>query len=825
MYSKFGNIEGAQYLFDEMPERNGSSWNTMVSMSVRAGLYSNAIGLFLKMRDLGIEPNGFVIASLLTACNRSMDMVYEGLQIHGLVLQNGLLYDVFVGTALLHFYGVYGCASSAQTLFGEMPQRNVVTWTSLMVSYSNNGDPMEVIDIYLQMRCEGVSSNQNTFSTVIAACGSIEDEFLGHQVLGHVIKSGLEANISVANSIVSMFGSFSSVEEACYVFDHMNEHDTISWNSMIAALTHNMLCEESLRCFYLMRCVHYEIDSTTFSTLLSVCGSVDNLKWGSGIHGLVVKVGLDSNVCVCNTLLTMYSEAGRSKDAEEFFQEMPEKDLISWNSMMAGYAEEGKCLDALKLLAELLQMGKIINYVTFASALAACSHPDYIVEGKIVHALVFVAGQHGNLVVGNAIVTMYGKCGMTWDAYQAFQKMPEQDLVTWNALIGGYAESEKLDEAMKYFKLMRERGKSGNYITLVNVLGACSAPHDLLTHGMPLHAHIVLTGMESDEYVKNSLITMYAKCGDLKSCDYIFSGLVHKNSVTWNAMIAANAHHGHGEEAFKLLLEMQVVGVDWDQFTFSAALAASGNLAILEEGQQLHGLAIKLGFHSYLYVTNAIMDMYGKCGEMNDVLKILPEPNIRPHLSWNILISAFARHGSFEKARETFHDMLKHGSKPDHVTYISLLSACSHGGLVDEGLQYFSSMTLEFGVPAGIEHCVCIVDLLGRSGRLSEAEAFIKEMPVSPNDFVWRSLLAACSIHGNLELGKKAVEHLLQSNPYDDSAYVLYSNVCATTGRWEDVRNVRVEMESNSIKKKPAYSWVKWKNEVNSFRVSEQLTS
>ncbi|KAM7532383.1 hypothetical protein LguiB_035793 [Lonicera macranthoides] len=821
MYSKFGKIEAARYLFDKMPERNVASWNTMISAYVRVESYPEAVCLFFEMRDRGIEPNEFVIASLLTASSRSADMVSEGFQIHSLVLKNGLLYDVFVGTTLLHFYGVHGFSSSVQRFFVEMPVRNVVSWTSMMVAYSDDGDSVEVVNMYQRMRCEGVSCNQNTFTTIINSCGAIDDECLGHQVLGTIIKSGFEANVSVANSLVSMFGNFNSIQEACYVFDHMNERDTISWNSMISAYAHNWLCEESLRCFYLMRHVHHDVDSTTLSALLSVCCSADNLKWGTGIHGLVLKLGLDSNVCVCNTLLTMYCEAGRSKDADKLFLGMQDKDLISWNSMMAGYVQEGKCLDALKVLVKLFHIGKSMNYVSFASALAACSNPEFLAEGKIVHARVLVAGLGDNLIVGNALVTMYGKCGLMCEAKQVFQKMPEQDLVTWNAFIGGYAENEEPDQAIKFFKLMRKGGEPSNYITMVNVLGACLSPTLLLKHGMPLHAHTVSTGFESDEYVKNSLITMYAKCGDLNSSNYIFDGLVDKNSVTWNVMVAANAHHGHGEDALKLFLEMQRAKVDLDQFSLSAALAASANLAILEEGQQIHSVAIKLGFDSYLYVTNATMDMYGKCGEMIDVLQIIPEPKKRSRLSWNIVISAFARHGYFQEAKEAFHQMIKLGLKPDHVTFVSLLSACSHGGLVDDGLEYFASMTREFRVPAGIEHCVCIIDLLGRSGRLCEAEAFIREMPVPPNDFVWRSLLASCRTHGNSELGKKAAEHLLESNPSDDSAYILYSNVCATSGRWEDVQNVRDEMRSNEIKKQQACSWVKLKNRVSSFGMGD----
>lgn len=805
-------------MFDQMPERNDASWNNMVSGYVKMGYYIDATWLFIEMWGRGIQINGFVIASLLTAFARSESMALQGCQIHSLVLKNGLLlHNVFVGTSLLHFYGAYGFSSSAQKLFDEMPEKNVVSWTSFMVGFSDNGDDEVVVDLYQRMRLEGIGGNQNTFTTVISSSCALDDEFLSHQVLSHVIKSGFEENVSVANSLVSMFGNFGGVEQACYVFDQMVELDTISWNSMIAAYANNLLCEECFACFDLMRRDHGQINATTLSTLVSVGSTLEHLKWGRGIHGLAVKMGLDSNICLCNTLLTMYSETGSSKEAENLFQGMKEKDLISWNSLMAGYVSDGRSLDALRVLSDLLGMKKFISYVTFASALAACSDPEFLGEGRIVHGLALIFGFHENIVVGNALVTMYGKCRMMSEAMQVFRKMPEQELVTWNALIGGFAENEEPDEAVEAFKLMREKGEPANYITMISALGACSAPFNLLKLGKPLHAHIIVTGFETNEYVKNSLITMYANCGELSVSNIIFDELVNKTSVTWNAMVAANAHHGYGEEALKLILEMQRAKVDFDQFSLSASLAVSADLASLEEGKQLQGLAIKLGFDLYHYVKNSMMDMYGKCGEMDDVLKIIPEPNMRSRLSWNILISSFARHGYFQKARETFHEMVQHGSKPDHVTFVSLLSACSHGGLVDEGLAYFASMTSVFGVPSAIQHCVCIVDLLGRSGRLAEAEEFIANMPVPPNDFIWRSLLAACRIHGNRDSGEKAAKRLLESNPSDDSAYVLYSNVCAASGKWQDVQNVRVEMESNRVKKQPACSWVKLKSEVSTF--------
>ncbi|KAF3436939.1 hypothetical protein FNV43_RR19692 [Rhamnella rubrinervis] len=778
MYSKFGCIKQARYVFNDISKRNVASWNTMMSGYVRVGMYLEAIGFFREVRDRGLKPSGFLISSLITACDKSACTFIEGLQVHGYVVKIGLLSDVFVGTSLLHFYCTYGHASDAQKLFEEMPDRNVVTWTSLIVGYSDNGELGKAVDIYKRMRHENICCNENTIAAVFSICGMLGDEFLGLQVLGHVIKSGFETNVSVSNSLVAMYGSCGSVEEACYVFDHMDERDTISWNSIISANAHNGLCDNSLRYFCWMRHVHKEVDSTTLSTLLMVCSSIDNLKWGRGIQGLVVKLGLESN--------------------------------------------NEECQNALDLFSEMLRMGKLVNYITITSALAACSSPEFLPEGKILHALAILAGLQTNLVIGNALVTMYGKAGMMTESKMISGTMPKRDEVTWNSLIGSYAENEQPNEAIKAFNMMREEGIPENYITVVNILGACSTPEGLQKHGMPIHAHIVLTGFEFDKYVQSSLITLYANCGDLSSSNSIFYGVANKNSITWNAIIAANAHHGYAEEAIKLILKMRYAGLDLDQFSFSVALSASGDLAILEEGQQLHSLAIKLGFESDHYVTNAAMGMYGKCGEMDDALRILPSQVNRSRLSWNILISSFARHGCFQKARETFHEMLNWGQKPDHVTFVSLLSACSHGGLVDEGLEYYASMTENFNVPPGIEHCVCIIDLLGRSGRLAEAENFIKEMPVPPNDLVWRSLLASCKIHRNLELGKTAAENLFKLDSSDDSAYVLYSNICATTGKWEEVENVRSLMGSNNIKKHPACSWVKLKGQISKFGMGEQ---
>ncbi|GAU12663.1 hypothetical protein TSUD_121550 [Trifolium subterraneum] len=569
------------------------------------------------MFEYGVTPSSYVVASLVTACDRSGCMTKEALQIHGYVVKCGLMSNVFAGTSLLHFYGTHGSVFEAKKLFEEIEEPNIVTWTSLMVCYADNGHTKEVLNIYRHLRHNGLICNENTMATVIRTCGMCEDKTLGYHILGDVVKSGLDtSSVSVANSLISMFSNYDNVEEASVVFNNMKERDTISWNSIITASAHNGRFEESLGHFIWMRRTRTKTNYITISALLPACGSAQNLKWGRGLHGLIIKSGLESNVCVCNSLLSMYSQAGSCEDAEFVFHTMPERDLISWNSMMASHVEDGKHSHALQLLVDMLKTRMATNYITFTTALSACYN---LVKLKIVHASAIHFGVHHNAIIGNTLVTMYGKFGLMAEAQKVSKIMPERDVVTWNALIGGHADNKDPNAAIKAFNLLRREDLLSNYITIVNLLGSCLSPDYLLKHGMPIHAHIVVAGFELNTYVQSSLITMYAQCGDLNASNYIFDVLANKNSSTWNAILSANAHYGPGEEALKFIARMRNDGVDLDQFSFSVALATIGNLTVLDEGQQLHSWIIKLGFESNEYVLNATMDMYGKCGEIDDL--------------------------------------------------------------------------------------------------------------------------------------------------------------------------------------------------------------
>ncbi|OEL19572.1 Pentatricopeptide repeat-containing protein [Dichanthelium oligosanthes] len=596
-----------------MPHRTSSSWYTAVSGCVRCGLDSTGFALLRDMRERDVPLSGFALASLVTACERQSweEGAASGAAIHALTHRAGLMGNVYIGTALLHLYGTRGLVSDAQRLFWEMSERNVVSWTALMVALSSNGYLEEALAAYCRMRREGVTCNANAFATVVSVCGSLEDEAAGLQVAAHAVASGLHANVSVANSLITMFGNHGRVQDAERLFDGMEERDRISWNAMISMYSHEGACTKCFMVFSDMR-RHGRArpDVTTLCSLVSVCASLDDAAQGSGIHSLSLRSGMHSSVPVVNALVNMYSAAGKLDEAESLFWNMSRRDVISWNTMILSYVQNDSCVEALETLGQLLQTDEgPPNHMTFSSALGACSSPEAVMDGRAVHAMVLHRSLQNNLLIGNSLLTMYSKCNSLEDAERVFQSMPICDVVSCNVLIGGYASLEDGTKGMHVFSWMRGARIKPNYITVINLQGSFKSSDDLRSYGMPLHAYVEQTGLLSDEYVTNSLITMYATCGDLESSSDIFCRINNKNAISWNAIVAANVRHGRGEEALKVLMDLRHAGNNLDRFCVAECLSSSASLASLEEGMQLHGLSVKCGLDSDSHVANAAMDM------------------------------------------------------------------------------------------------------------------------------------------------------------------------------------------------------------------------
>ncbi|KAA8531086.1 hypothetical protein F0562_005795 [Nyssa sinensis] len=519
------------------------------------------------------------------------------------------------------------------------------------------------------------------------------------------------------------------------------------------------------------------------------------------------------NTFTWNSIISAFTKSGFLAEAAQLFGLMPEPDQCSWNAMISGLAQHDHFREALEYFIEMHCEGFILNEYSFGSALSACSGLMDIKMGTQIHASISKSPYSSDVFMGSALIDMYSKCGSVACAQEVFDGMSERNTVSWNSLITCYEQNGPAGEALEIFVRMMDCGLEPDELTLASVVSAC-ASLSAIKEGQQIHARIVKFGkFRSDLVIGNALVDMYAKCNrinearwvfdrmptrnvvsetsmvsgyakaaSVKAARLMFTKMMERNVVSWNALIAGYTQRGDDEEALGLFLLLKRESVLPTHYTFGNLLNACSNLADLKLGRQAHTHVLKHGFR----------------------FQSGPEPDI---FVGNSLIDM---------------EMLVSGEKPDHVTMIGVLCACSHAGLVEEGRHYFLSMRGEYGLEPLKDHFTCMVDLLGRAGCLNEAKNLIESMPMQPDGVVWGSLLAACKVHHNIELGKFVAEKLLEIDPKSSGPYVLLSNMYAELGSWRDVIRVRKLMRQRGVVKQPGCSWIEIQSQVHVFMVKDR---
>ncbi|CAH8363791.1 unnamed protein product [Eruca vesicaria subsp. sativa] len=560
------------------------------------------------------------------------------------------------------------------------------------------------------------------------------------------------------------------------------------------------------------------------------------------------------NLYSWNSLLMAYSQSGHHlSEMERTFKRLPERDGVSWNLLISGYSLSGLVGEAVRAYNTMMKdgSGDFLTRVTVMTMLKLCSDNGRVGLGKQVHGHVVRRGFESYLLVGSALMDMYAKVGfisdaktvfygledrntvmynslmggllasgMVEDAKKLFQGM-EKDSVSWTAMIKGLAQNGLEKEAIEYFREMKMEGLTMDQFTFGSVLPACGGL-GAIEEGKKVHACVIRTNFQDNIYVGSALVDMYCKCKCIDYAKAVFDGMRQKNVVSWTAMVVGYGQSGRAEEAVKMFLEMERSGVQPDHYTLGQAISACANISSLEEGSQFHGKAVTSGFVHYVIVSNSLVTLYGKCGNIDDSTKLFNEMSFRDEVSWTAMVSAYAQFGRAIEAIDLFDRMVQHGLKPDGVTLTGVISACSRAGLVEKGQRYFELMTNEYGILPSNGHYSCMIDLFSRSGRLEEAMSFINRMPFPPDAIGWITLLSACRNKGNLEIGKQAAESLIELDPHHPAGYTLLLSIYASKGEWDCVAQLRREMRERKVRKEPGQSWIKWKGKLHSFSADDE---
>ncbi|KAH7861430.1 hypothetical protein Vadar_026094 [Vaccinium darrowii] len=736
--------------------------------------------------------------------------------IHGHIVVLGFQSDTFLSNILISVYSKAGCLGHARQLFDTMSQRNLVTWSSMVSVYAQHGCSEEALMVFLEFRTSANEKpNEFTLASVIRSCTRLGGVEKGTQLHGLVVKIGFDHDVYVGTSLIDFYSKNNEIDEARLVFDEISMKSAVTWTTLMTGYARIGRNEVSLQLFSQMRDTGVVPDGYVLSSVLNSCSMLEFLQGGKQIHAYVLRRGMGNDVSVFNVLIDFYVKCGRVRTGRKVFDHVAIKNVISWTTMISGYMQNSFDWEAMKLFMDMNRLGWKPDGFACTSVLTSCASLEALEQGKQVHAYAVKENFESDEFVKNGLIDMYSKCNSLTDARRSFDGIANLSVIPYNAMIEGYSRQEKLNEALDLFREMRIRSFSPSLLTFVSILGMSAS---LFTVELSQQIHCIITklGISLDVFAGSALIDVYSKCSFIKDARLVFEEMDDKDVVVWNAMLFGYAQQLENEEALKLCLKLQHSGQKPNEFTFVALLMAASNLASLQHGRQFHNHLVKTGLDFDPFVTNAMVDMYAKCGNIEEARKMFDSTNSRDVVCWNSMITTYAQHGEAEEALEMFEEMIKEGIKPTYVTFVGVLSACGHVGLVKDGLRHFDSMAI-YGIVPGTEHYACIVSLLGRAGELAEAKNIIEKMPIRPEAIVWRSLLSACRIVGHVELGKYAAEMAIAVDPKDSGSYVLLSNIFASKGLWGDVKKVRERMDRNGVVKEAGCSWIELNNKVHVF--------
>ncbi|KAK8500499.1 hypothetical protein V6N13_046897 [Hibiscus sabdariffa] len=721
-------------------------------------------------------------------------------QIYCHFIKSGHSLDPFLSTTLISHFAKHADFSRAFSFFLDTPKPDITSFNSLISGFARFGRARPVIELFNELRHLGLKPDVFTLSGLVKGCESLEQNEIVH---GVCLRLGFGNGAFVVSGLVENYGKSGNLVSAEKCFRECFDVDNVVLTAMLCGYFWNGEFEKGKQVFLEMRDLGFELNEFSLTGVIS---GLFHVKEGQQIHGFGLKMGFlcGGSVHFNNALMCMYSRCGSKLDAVKIFDEITDPDIVSWTERI-GAAFDG--FEAFGIFRSLHCKDLGVNEYTVINVLSAVSVEGLLCLGRQIQAVCQKEGYLNVVFVCNALISMYNRCGKFDDARCIFDDMVFRDSVSWNSLIAGYSDNGYVSCALEMFSYMRGLNVEVNPYTVASILEVASDLNSLHL-AVQIHSHMIKCGFMLDDYVVSSLITTYGKCGSCDESRRVFSDVdkmtvMHLNAIL-STLVNADCHAG----SIDLFRNMVDTKLEVDSKTFSIILKACSGMTDLEQGRGIHSLALKSGFHQDCYVETAVIDLYCKCGNIGDAERAFSYASTDNLAAWNAMITGYAQHGCYNEAFKLYDIMIVCRIEPDEITYLGLLTSCCHAGLLQEAQSYMNSMVECHGLIPHLEHYACMVDLLGRVGLLEDAKKMLDEMPIEPDARMWQILLSACCLHGNIDMGRVAASKLLELQPGNESAYILLSNLCASSGMWNAVRKLRREMKEKLLCKEPGSSWI-----------------
>lgn len=584
------------------------------------------------------------------------------------------------------------------------------------------------------------------------------------------------------------------ISNARKLFDEMPRCDVVTYNLMISGHRKFGISKQALYYYNEMVSLGIKESPSTYSSVLSICSQAGFFSEGIQVHCRVIKLGFGSNLFIGSSLVGFYMQMGYVDLGLCLFDEMPEKNLATWNLVLRWFCELGRSDELLGLYSCMKLDGAEPNGLSFCYLIRGCCNERFSDEGKQLHCHVIKAGWVGsNIFVANALVDFYSACKSLDDARRSFESIPLEDVVSWNSIVSVFADHGSLFEALELFYTMQSWGKRPSIRSFVALLNLSSMKGNIL-FGKQIQCYVLKMSYDIwCVHVQSALIDMYGKCREIEGSVSIFESVPEKTIESCNSLMTSLLHCGIVDDVVEMFGLMVDEGIKLDQVTFSTTLKALSlsALASLDSCEMVHCCVMKSGFESDFAVSCSLIDAYSRSGHVQLSLKVfdqLSSPNV---ICFTSIINGFARNGLGRECLKIFDAMIQNGLEPDKVTFLCVLTGCSHSGLVEEGRLIFNSITTLYGISADRGHFSCMIDLLGRAGFLDEAELLLQQAPGRGDCVMWSSLLRSCRIHGNEIMGRRTAKALLELDPEDFAVYLQVSSFYSEIGEYETSMHIK----------------------------------
>uniref|UniRef100_I1JXT7 DYW domain-containing protein n=1 Tax=Glycine max TaxID=3847 RepID=I1JXT7_SOYBN len=721
-------------------------------------------------------------------------------------------------------YAKCGMLHECLQLFDQLSHCDPVVWNIVLSGFSgSNKCDDDVMRVFRMMHLSGEAMpNSVTVACVLPVCAHLGDLDAGKCVHGYIIKSGFGQDMLGGNALVSMYAKCGLVSHDAYaVFDNIAHKDVVSWNAMIAGLAENGLVEDAVLLFSSMVKGPTRPNYATVANILPLCASYDKsvvYRCGRQIHSYVLQwPELSADVSVRNALISFYLKVGQTREAEVLFWTTDARDLVTWNAIFAGYTSNGEWLKALYLFGSLVSLETLLpDSVTMVSILPACVQLKNLKAEKLIHAYIF---RHPFLfydtAVVNALVSFYAKCGYTEEAYHTFSMISRKDLISWNSIFDVFGEKRHHSRFLSLLDCMLKLGTMPDSVTILTIIRLCASLLRI-EKVKEIHSYSIRTGSllsDAAPTVGNAILDAYSKCGNMEYANKMFQNLSEKrNLVTCNSLISGYVGLGSHHDAHMIFSGMSET--DLTTRNLMVRVYAENDCP-----EQALGLCYELQARGMKSDTVTIMSLLPVCtGRAYKIFQLSAEKDL---VMFTAMIGGYAMHGMSEEALWIFSHMLKSGIQPDHIIFTSILSACSHAGRVDEGLKIFYSTEKLHGMKPTVEQYACVVDLLARGGRISEAYSLLTSLPIESNANLLGTLLGACKTHHEVELGRIVANQLFKIEADDIGNYIVLSNLYAADARLDGVMKVRRMMRNKDLKKPAGCSWIEVERTNNIFVVGD----